>query len=86
MVKLRVLGEAYTPNKLPFVHFVANTTLSASGAFLLRSACCILEQGLKALVVLFVPVGSKLRVSVELTVGFEKIVGGSVLLITVWLV
>ena len=44
VVKLRVLGDQYAPNELPSVHFVANTTLSALGAFLLRSACCILEE------------------------------------------
>ena len=49
MIKLRIFSEAYTPNDFPSMQFVAHTTLTASGVFLLRSACCVLKKGAEGL-------------------------------------
>ena len=49
MIQLRIFSEAYTPKDFPSVHLVADATLIAPGAFLLRSACCVLKKGAEGL-------------------------------------
>ena len=62
MIHLRIFSEAYTPKDFTSVHLVADATLIAPGAFLLRSACCVLKKGAEGLGAVFCTVRVYLKV------------------------